>query len=737
MKNKIRLERSRFLLTQILPAVALTLLVGFGVLGLLLWSSHTTDHASRDRQSRLVELVVSKLREAAAHDQESVTVWDDAVEQVRLNDTEWIDINLGAWMGDYFGFDGAYVLDPRDQPIYAYTNGGRASPEAFEAIAPEVVPLVDALRSKMRAGDVSQVNEMVLSPGVADLAVIRSRPAIVTVKPIVSDTGNIEQIPGEEYVHVLVRFVDGNLVEELQTDYMFENLYFSWVAANERGLSSQPLKSDGGATIGYFVWHPYKPGYVIISKVVPVLTAVIVLALILVVTFLALNRKRSKRLAASEERIRYLALHDSLTGLPNRTSFNDRVDEALAEAGNSGISLLYLDLDRFKQVNDTLGHSAGDALIYEFGRRLAALVGEDDIVARFGGDEFALMLRNYADCDEMEGICQAIIDEARRPFDIGGNKVFVGVSVGASVAQVDGMDRTELLRKADVALYYSKTTGRGRYSFFSQAMDQALKLRQHTETDLRKALSEEGQLLVYYQPILSSESHKTVGYEALLRWRHPENGWISPELFIPIAEDTGLISQIGTLVMREACIAAAAWSEMTVAVNVSAVELGDPDYAARVRSILEDAGLEARRLELEITESAATDENSIAGDNLRSLRNMGVRIAIDDFGTGFSSLGRLHSLNVDRIKIDKSFVQGLGPRSDDEAIIRAIVDLAHAKGLKTTAEGVETKAQEERLARIGCDDLQGFLYSVAIPIWEVNRSLVFGAKEQDLSSQTS
>ncbi|TPW32165.1 EAL domain-containing protein [Martelella alba] len=710
---------SRFLLTRALPALIVTLAIGVGVLALLVWSSQQTDRISLDRQARLVELVVSKLQTETAHDQESATVWDDSVEQARAGDRDWLNSNLGQWMHDYFGIDGAYVLDPADRPIFAFTNGAMADPAVYFDIADNVAPLVKALREKMRAGDDSQVSDTVLSPGVSDLVVVRKHPAIVSVKPIVSDTGEITQAPGSEYFHVAVRFLDGSLIDELQNDYMFADLRFSWTPSSKSAESNQPLKSAEGKTIGYLVWHPYRPGSAVMASVVPVLVAVFLLALIMIAVFLIFHRRRAEELKESEEQIRYLALHDPLTGLPNRLHFNNEVDLALSMRRVQPIALVYLDLDRFKQVNDTLGHPMGDALIREFSQRLQAIVRPGDVIARIGGDEFTIMLRG--DIEEINRLCEKMVDAARRPFEIDGNTVFVGVSIGAALAPVDGVDRVTLLRKADVALYYSKTTGRGRYSFFSDDMDHTIEQRRQTEADLRLAMLGDDQLQVHYQPIRSAQSRCTIGYEALLRWKHPERGMISPELFIPVAEETGLIEALGQRVLKEACRAAVNWPAMTIAVNVSGIELNNPDYAGRVHAVLAETGLLPERLELEITETTATGETDAAVENLKSLREAGIRIAIDDFGTGFSSLSRLQSLNVNRIKIDRSFVRGLGQGGDDEAIVRAIVDLAHAKGLKTTAEGVETPLQDEGLTQIGCDDLQGFLYSRPLPRHEVDR----------------
>ncbi|MCG6856495.1 MAG: EAL domain-containing protein [Salaquimonas sp.] len=710
-----------FAVTRGIPAVVLTLTLCVAIYVLLAWSGTQTDQISYKRQEQLVNLVLSQLRAQTAHDQESSTVWDEALQKAQAHDTSWIDDNLGSWMHSYFGHDEDYVLGPDDAPIYAFTDNDIAEPKVFEAIKPQVEHIIHSLREKMSVGDTSETNDQILSPGSADFAVVRGHPALVSVKPIISDTGDIEQVPGKEYVHIAIRFLDGSLLDELNRDYLFQGPRFSWHNLHGSNEATHPINYADGDTFGYFIWQPYRPGAAVLKQITPVLIGVAVLALGTIIGFMVVVRSRSVKLQASEDRIRHMALHDPLTGLPNRAFFDEYVDQALETASDRCFALLYLDLDRFKQVNDSLGHPAGDELIKEFGARLKSLVRHGDLVARIGGDEFTILFTDVDGNTEVKSLCERIIDLVRKPFDIDGNTVFIGVSVGVTLAPQDGTDRIELLRKSDVALYHSKSTGRGRYAFFDKNMDDEVRTRRDIEQDLRLALRSEGeQLAPYFQPMFSSADNTITGFEALLRWKHPKRGWISPEVFIPIAEEAGLIELIGERVLREACIAAAKWPDVNIAVNVSGIELSNPTYHMLVADALRNSGLKPQRLEIEVTETAATDGLGSAAQNLNAIRDMGVRVAIDDFGTGFSSLGRLQQLKVDRIKIDKSFVHGFGRATDDEAIVQAIIELAHAKGLKTTAEGVETESQSKSLARIGCDDLQGFLFSKALPRKEID-----------------
>jgi diguanylate cyclase (GGDEF)-like protein len=690
---------------------------------LLFWAGREADDIAVSRQIALANVVIGNLRSEIAHDQESVTVWDDAVVAVgRTDSAEWIDYNLGSWMNTYFGHDGAFVLDTRNRAIYQFATIEQDEP--YDGLKTVAAPLVARLREKLREGDETELSDRILSHGAADLKVVWGRPALVSAKPIISDTGDIEQEPGSEYVHLAIRFLDGDFLALLAQDYMFEDLRFEWDDRPARGFVSLPLLADSGTPIGHLHWRPHRPGAVMIGQVAPAAIAIAIMVFALIGGLLVLLSLRSKNLADREARMRHLAHHDPLTELPNRALFHQRLDEAIANrAANASVAVLYLDLDHFKQVNDTLGHPAGDAVITEFSARLTALIRPTDTLSRIGGDEFTIVMPNLDGLDLVKAVSERIIDTVRQPFVIEGHQVFIGVTIGVAVAPRDGETQTELCRKADIALYHAKSAGRGRFAIFGSEMDAMLKARRDIERDLRKALTENDQLEVHYQPLFSASNHGIIGVEALLRWRHPQNGWISPDIFIPIAEESGMIEAIGEFVLRESCGAARHWPRLSVSVNVSAVELRNPAFAAKVASRLLEAEIEPRRLELELTETALTDPNGICDQNVKALRELGVRIALDDFGTGFSSLGRLQMLDVDRIKIDRSFVNGFGRDNGDESIVEAIVGMARARGLKTTAEGVETKEQGSRLKEIGCDDLQGFLYSRPLPRQELDMLL--------------
>ncbi|TPI60544.1 EAL domain-containing protein [Mesorhizobium sp. B3-1-7] len=423
----------------------------------------------------------------------------------------------------------------------------------------------------------------------------------------------------------------------------------------------------------------------------------------------------------TEERMTHLAHHDTLTNLPNRSMFRDRLDQALGEA--KPLAILSLDLDRFKAVNDTFGHPAGDWLLQCVAKRLQHSVrSSKDVVARFGGDEFAIIQFGIRSVADAEKLAKRIVEIVGKPYRDKGREMHVGVSLGIALYPGDGHDADTLLTNADMALYRGKSEGRNVYRFFEPGMDALMRERRALEADLEAALSRR-EFELDFQPILDIGSGRIVGAEALMRWRSPSRGLVSPENFIPVAEETGLIVQLGDWALRKACNVAANWPpDMRMAVNVSAAQIKSGGFARSVIAALAFSGLPANRLELEITETVMMDESDAVLKTLSQLRGLGVRIALDDFGTGYSSLGYLRRFPVDKIKIDRSFTSDLDKR-DTAAIVRTVIGLGAELGITVTAEGVETEAQLDMLRKAGCGEAQGYLIGVPAKAAEVNRLL--------------
>jgi diguanylate cyclase (GGDEF)-like protein len=441
---------------------------------------------------------------------------------------------------------------------------------------------------------------------------------------------------------------------------------------------------------------------------------------------------------AAEARIAHLAHHDALTNLPNRVSFHESLGHALAFARRGHqLALHCLDLDQFKAVNDTLGHPVGDGLLKAVAARLQSALREIDAIARLGGDEFAIVQTSIESPIEATVLASRVIELIAAPFEIEGHQIVIGASIGVAFAPQDGLDADELLKNADLALYRAKFDGRGVYRLFQTAMDAEMQSRRLIELDLRNALNG-GQFEVYYQPLVDLHAQAVTGFEALLRWHHPQRGMIPPDKFIPIAEEIGAILPIGEWVLRQACAAAAAWPDgQSISVNLSPVQFKSRDLLAMVTSALRDAGLAAGRLELEITETVMLHDTVATLSTLHELRSLGVRIAMDDFGTGYSSLSYLRSFPFDRIKIDQSFVRELGKQRDCAAIIRAVIALSHDLGMATTAEGVETRDQLRTLALAGCSAVQGYLFSRPLPLRDIPAMLRSLPVVTDLLRQTA
>ncbi|MET0219879.1 MAG: EAL domain-containing protein [Tardiphaga sp.] len=416
-------------------------------------------------------------------------------------------------------------------------------------------------------------------------------------------------------------------------------------------------------------------------------------------------------LKRSEQRIEHLAHYDPLTGLPNRTLFRERLEQEL-EIGRQPFAMLYIDIDQFKEINDSLGHSIGDDFLRTLAQRFAACVGESDIIARLGGDEFGIIQTSVAGPAGVTALIDRIYLALADPIDCGGHTLSANASIGIAMAADAGADIDELIRMADLAMYGAKASGRRTYRFFDPQMDAQVKARRQLELDLREAIDADA-FELYYQPVVDIGSGEIAGCEALLRWTHPVRGPISPVDFIPVAEDTGLINELGEWVLQRACREAMSWpSHIKLAVNVSPVQFKSDSLGLRIIKVLAQSGLAADRLELEITEAVLMRDDEAALATLHQLRAIGVRIALDDFGIGYSSLSYLQRFPFDKIKIDRSFVGSLRD-SGDASIVQAVVTIADARDMVTTAEGVETAQQLEQLRELGCTQMQGWLFSKA------------------------
>ena len=424
-----------------------------------------------------------------------------------------------------------------------------------------------------------------------------------------------------------------------------------------------------------------------------------------------------------QARIEHLAHYDALTNLPNRTLFQRHAEGLLLETAGVEFAILYIDIDEFKSINDSLGHLIGDEFLKRVAERLRQAVGSQDFIARLGGDEFAILQRAVENDDAVSALVARVYQALRTPFDCHGHRLSSDASIGIAIAPRHGTDLFGLLKSADLAMYAAKAAGRRTHRFFDPAMERQANLRRELDRDLRTALAEGG-FEIHYQPLVDLVSAEVTGCEALLRWRHPVRGMISPADFIPVAEETGLIEEIGQWVLRTACTEAATWpAHVRIAVNVSPIQFKSQTLSLKVAAALAETGLDPRRLELEITEAVLIADDDAALVALNGLRALGVHIALDDFGTGYSSLQYLQRFPFDKIKIDRSFVKEVTRNSSSSSIIRAVVSIAADRNMITTAEGVETEQQRDTVQALGCTQMQGYLFSAARPAHEIRAML--------------
>jgi diguanylate cyclase (GGDEF)-like protein len=438
---------------------------------------------------------------------------------------------------------------------------------------------------------------------------------------------------------------------------------------------------------------------------------------------LAEQERISRELEESREHFRHVAFHDTLTDLPNRAYLNNKLQQSIDHTKAQPkhlFALLFLDLDRFKNINDSLGHVAGDQLLISTARRLEECLRPSDMVARLGGDEFAILLDGLDEYDDVVCVAERVQAELKRPLNLGGHEVYTTASMGITLSTVDYEHPENILRDADTAMYHAKEKGKARYEIFDAVMHARAVARLQLENDLRRAL-ERQELVVYYQPIISVETRRIAGFEALVRWQHPERGFVSPADFIPIAEETGLIIELGRWVLEESCRRMRAWQlvhpqekPLSISVNLSGKQFTQSNLIEQVKQILRETELDPRSLKLEITESVVMENAEIASSMLLQLRALGVQLSIDDFGTGYSSLSYLHRFPVNTLKIDRSFISRLGAGDENTEIVRTIMTLANNLGMDVVAEGVETEDQLMHLKQIRCQYAQGFLFSKAV-----------------------
>ncbi|WP_422457613.1 putative bifunctional diguanylate cyclase/phosphodiesterase [Pantoea sp. BJFS-204] len=709
MINTLKLSsdfRRSFLREVLVPLVAILLLTFVGAGAALFVGTSLTNTEARHQQQRMIEASFSQSLNEHLRQLHSLSRWGPFEQHLaEVNSSRWLDENIGLWLYEMFGHQLILVLDQQNQIVRVWREGQPVS-------APEDDPLIGEVLQSSLVNDPARHDN-------ADYARVTNRAAALAVGNIQRESNALPR-----FRLVSLKFLDDGYLAGLAERNQLQGLHFSDGTPQPGTGARYLLIAQAGEAVGYLNWIPSRPGAQMLRTIGPS-TGLAVLAISLLCLYMvrrlwnsSVNLSQSMlRLGASEAQAQHLAFHDVLTGLPNRALVEDRLTQALALATrhDQRVALLLIDLDRFKTINDTHGHHAGDELIIAVAQRLSRIVRASDTVGRIGGDEFIVVMPDVDNIGQVHSLAQRIIDELSEPFTLFGSDVWSGASIGLALAPKDGVDRLELMRKADIALYEAKSGGRGTYRQFERAMDESVRTRQTIAADLRTALHTHQGLEVWYQPLMDIGGQQMVGIEALLRWHHPARGLIAPGEFIAIAEETGLIIPLGEWVLAEACVTQQRFPELLVAVNVSPVQFRSTGFVERVMAIVSQNGGDPKRLELEITEGVLIEDEREARAIIVELRDAGFRIALDDFGTGYSSLNYLSNFPVDKIKIDRSFTQSLGVAENSVAIVESVVKLGHAMGLMVTAEGVETPGQMSALADAGCNQLQGYLFSQAVP----------------------
>ena len=646
--------------------------------------------------------------------------WDGAVKMLdHSQNAHWADFNLGNYLYTFNGFTHSFVVDDRDQVFYASFNGERAGLGDYAAFAPAAGQLLPQIR---KAESIRP--KLAPRPGKGNLLIppiqantvgrINGQVYLVTATLVQPDFGKYLPKTSRAPVAITALPIDAKLLSGFAQRYLLDQLNVAPDQASRSGNGTLVLRDLRQNPIATLIWNPRRPSAALLNRLLVPLLLVAVLLGLLALSMMRRSAAVVTDLIASEARAKHLAFHDPLTHLPNRAMLFERLHALLGGISGPGdrVSVLCVDLDWFKEINDTLGHHAGDLVIETTATRLRLACAGATLIARLGGDEF-VVLCSKADCDGAEVLGQKIIAALSAPIASEYGRLEVGCSIGTAVIDRSGVEPTEALRWADLALYQSKQTGRGKQTFFIPEMDQALQSRRSLETDLRNALAD-GDLRMVYQPQV--DLHGRIGaVEALLRWTHPERGEVPPDVFVPLAEETGLILLLGEFVLRRVFAETGQWARIRVAINISAEQMRVPGFAALVARLAAHARIDPARYEIELTETALLSDDPVTAGNISALKRLGFTFALDDFGTGYSSLSVLQRFSVDKIKIDRSFVSCLDDGGESEALVDAMIKLAKALDLKVIAEGVETELQRSHLAACGCTDFQGYLTGRPMP----------------------
>lgn len=683
------------------------------------------DRQALDRERELVGYGIEGRATEIAGMMAPQVVWADAVRNLDNRfDPAWARVNIIDYLSDMVGFDQVYILGSDDAVLISSLRQQIVDNRRYQQVAQITAPLVKTIRqAELRRADqiAASGGKTIKAPiQVAAVALVDGSPHIVVVSRVQPDF-NDNQLRGLQAPLVIAtKPLDAGFLQAFAQRYLLRDLKLAQRdAAIDNSLASAVLNDSRGQPVALLTWRPQNPGATLFWRIAPVTGLAALLILLLTAKLMHRSQRMAQSLVTSEARAAHLAYHDSLTGLANRVQFNDRLASSLGQLRRSGkksFAIHCIDLDRFKDINDTYGHAVGDELLRMVAERMVNILRAGDLIARLSGDEFAII--------QVEGtplraakLAERLRHDIASPFQCSAAQLSVGCSIGLTIVTDGNHDPAELLRQADIALYQAKRVNKGGHCFFETEMDTALKSRRGVEDDLRRALDDDD-LRMAYQPQFNAK-REIVGLEALLRWRHPIRGDLSPAYFVPIAEQAGLILALGDFTIRTAFADSWRWAGLRISINISAPQIRDAGFVKRMARLIAEAGIDPRRFDLEITEGILLGDDPETHQRLNQLRELGFGLALDDFGTGYSSLSYLHRYPINKIKIDRSFITNIGVSGEAEAVIGAIVSLAHALQLEVVAEGVETEVQLKKVVSAGCSVIQGFLFSKALTADEI------------------
>lgn len=702
MKNQLKLlvNRRMAVTGMLLVFAMLAVMVTSIVLTALDRVASNANHLDEERSRETLIGAVQTFKFQLGGTLNDYAAWDDAADNVyRKADVDWINSNFGDMTFESDLFDVAFVLDQDGRPQMAYSDGISLGNNTRGYLPHDLLILFDEVRSG-KSGAIPQSLGFVRTVkgiGAAGVALIRMK------------SGAVEPDPQDRRYLVFIRHLSPDKVTRISSAYVLPSLVL--VPPSRRSTHSVAIESPGGTRLASLTWTPRAPGDISREQVEPLVRSALILVAVYCLLLFIIGNSVVRRLRNDEAAAIKLARTDRLSGLANRDGLHVLLDHSLQQArdGRGDVVLLYLDLDGFKEVNDAYGHAVGDSLIRAVSAGLEVLVGKDGTIARIGGDEFAIVFFEPEAQARAIAVAEAILDFFGEALTLGERVVSVGCSLGLAVSAEGAIDGGELTRQADMAMYASKDGGRGRWTAYHPQMDEERETRNQMALDLRAAI-ETDDIQVVFQPVVDSATFELVSVEALARWNRKGYGPISPEIFIPIAETSGLIDRLGLSVLRQSLNQLVMWPGLKLSVNVSPGQFRDPAFTGHVADLFHETGIDPHRVVLEMTETYFIQNPERARAVLEQLRKIGVQIALDDFGAGFSSVGYLRQFGFDRMKIDKSLVQSLGDGHKAVEMLQATVALARSLDVPVTAEGVETDQQAVNLRLAGCDQLQGYLF---------------------------